>query len=201
LAAACSEDDRDRDRDDDDDDGGASSTSTTGSGAGPTTSTTSTTSSPGGSSACGHAGEAEPTEVAGITAAHNAIRCALPSPAPPPPLQWSSSLAAVAQAYATVLADSCNLVHSGGDYGENLYASWGMSPSPADVVTSWASELSCFSYGEFPGCCGCTCGHYTQIVWRDSTYLGCAKATCTDEGEVWVCNYDPPGNYLGNMPY
>jgi hypothetical protein len=201
LAAACSEKERDRDDDDDDDGGGGAATTTTGTGNGGATTTTSTTTSAGGASACGHAGEAEPSDVAGITAAHNAIRCSLPSPGPSPPLAWSNEVAAVAQAYANELAVNCDLVHSGGSYGENLYASWGMSPSAADVVGSWAEELSCFSYGEFPDCCGCTCGHYTQIVWRDSVYLGCGKATCADDGEVWVCNYDPPGNYLGNMPY
>jgi len=118
-----------------------------------------------------------------------------------PGLAWSSSLATVAQGWADHLAaNGCDLVHSGGDYGENLF--WGSATyAPDYVVGAWADELSCFSYGTFPGCCGCTCGHYTQIVWRDSTEVGCAKADCGGGGEVWVCNYNPPGNYLTEYPY
>jgi hypothetical protein len=41
----------------------------------------------------------------------------------------------------------------------------------------------------------------TQVVWRESVRLGCGTASCNDGGVIWVCNYDPPGNYLGNMPY
>lgn len=76
----------------------------------------------------------------------------------------------------------------------------GMSNTPASVVGSWASEISCFTYGAFPGCCSCTCGHDTQLVWRSSSQVGCGRATCGSE-EIWVCNYDPPGNYTNQTPY
>ncbi|KAF4378489.1 hypothetical protein G4B88_027549 [Cannabis sativa] len=45
------------------------------------------------------------------------------------------------------------------------------------------------------------CLHYTQVVWRDSTRLGCAKVHCNVEGIIVICNYDPPGNYIGQRPY
>jgi pathogenesis-related protein 1 len=44
------------------------------------------------------------------------------------------------------------------------------------------------------------CGHYTQIVWRDTTSVGCAAQSCP-QGEIWVCDYSPPGNYVGQHPY
>jgi hypothetical protein len=204
VVGACVVEER---RNDDDDDGGAGSGAGAGaggsgagaSGAGGAGASGGSMGS-GGSGACGHAGEPEPAAVAGITAAHNAARCAAGASPEIPPLAWSSSLAAVAQAYAEVLAgQGCDLVHSGGPYGENLFAGTGSYP-PDFVVDAWMSEADCFTYTTFPECCSCTCGHLTQVLWRESTTLGCGVASCGG-GEVWVCNYDPPGNYLGEMPY
>jgi hypothetical protein len=36
-------------------------------------------------------------------------------------------------------------------------------------------------------------GHFTQLVWRATTELGCARAQCGGI-DVVVCQYDPPGN-------
>ena len=200
--AACGE----SDEGDDDGSGGTLSATGAGSGTGTATGTgtgTAAGTGAGSSQGCGHFGEAEPARLAGMTAAHNAVRCAVdpPSGGPLPMLEWSSTWAASAQDWADHLVSTgCNLEHSTGSYGENLF--WGSgSYSAADAVGAWAGEDSCFTYGEFPDCCGCTCGHYTQIVWRDTRYVGCAVADCNGGGEVWVCQYDPPGNYLGNMPY
>jgi hypothetical protein len=152
--------------------------------------------------ACGHHGDAEPPGLAGITAAHNAVRCAVarPSGEPLAPLSWSSDLAAEAQRYAEqVVADNCNLKHSKTEHGENIYGGTG-KPTPEHVVGRWEREKSCFRY-KFPDSCSCTCGHYTQIVWSETRRVGCGKATCADGLEVWVCNYDPAGNYVGSQPY
>src|SRR5688572_14080901 len=178
----------------DDDDGpgsGSGAAATTGVGA---MDTTIATMGNGGGGPCGHTGEPEQGLVVGITAAHNAERCAVETATPIPLLSWSTSLAAVAQAYADELAgQGCNLVHSGGPYGENLF--WGSaSYPPNEVVAAWMSEESCYTHTTFPDCCGCTCGHYTQILWRESTTLGCGVGACAGGGQVWVCNYDPPGN-------
>ena len=42
----------------------------------------------------------------------------------------------------------------------------------------------------------------------DTVRIGCGKATCQDNApwgsgawEIWVCNYDPPGNWVGEKPY
>jgi pathogenesis-related protein 1 len=135
-----------------------------------------------------------------MTAAHNAIRCALPTSTPLPPLQWSSTLAATAQAWADSLAaNNCASEHSTTQYGENI--AWSQPPmSPPQVVDEWVDpEIGCFSNGPFDSC-SCTCGHYSQIVWRGSTEVGCGAAEC-DGGLVWVCNYNPAGNFLGEQPY
>ncbi|KAJ6759314.1 hypothetical protein OIU74_025899 [Salix koriyanagi] len=46
------------------------------------------------------------------------------------------------------------------------------------------------------------CGHYTQIVWRETKRIGCARVDCFGgRGVFMTCNYDPPGNYIGEKPY
>ena len=45
------------------------------------------------------------------------------------------------------------------------------------------------------------CGHYTQVIWRNTQRVGCGVAVCPNGAEIWTCNYDPPGNYLGQNPY
>jgi pathogenesis-related protein 1 len=52
-------------------------------------------------------------------------------------------------------------------------------------------------------------GHYTAIVWRNTTHLGAAKLVfeLADEKRTVrkyvavICNYDPPGNVLGERPF
>jgi uncharacterized protein YkwD len=165
----------------------------------------------GGSTATG---SSEPTEVAGITAAHNAVRAGVTPAASPalPALVWSPELGASAQAYA----DKCVFGHSDGKYGENLFAGTGLIDGKKEidgtsVVEAWAGESAHYTY-ETNGCSsGEACGHYTQIVWRDSAKLGCGRALCKTgspfgdvnggEWQNWVCQYDPPGNYVGEKPY
>lgn len=48
-------------------------------------------------------------------------------------------------------------------------------------------------------------GHYTQIVWADTTKIGCGKIRYTDS-KGWialylVCNYGPTGNYINKPIY
>lgn len=144
---------------------------------------------------------AEPARVAGVTAAHNRIREGLRLP----PLEWAPELADYAQRWADKLKRrGCPLDHrprSGPDaqrFGENIYSRTGPPARAEEVVDRWAAELA--DYDAKTHRCRGVCGHYTQIVWRDSRRLGCAAAAC-GETEVWVCNYDPPGNVLGERPY
>jgi uncharacterized protein YkwD len=143
----------------------------------------------------------EPGRLAGITAAHNRVRAALDLP----PLEWSPELARFAQTWADKLRrGGCDLRHrprAGADaqrYGENIYSATGQTPDSAAVVDAWAAEAR--GYDARTNRCRGVCGHYTQVVWRSSRRLGCGTASCGDT-EVWVCNYDPPGNFLGERPY
>ena len=78
-------------------------------------------------------------------------------------------------------------------------------------MQAWASEAPDYDYAS--NTCNAppdrTCGHYTQIVWRSSTLVGCAYARCTQNSpfsgfptwDFWVCDYSPPGNWVGQRPY
>ena len=49
---------------------------------------------------------------------------------------------------------------------------------------------------------GESCGHYTQVVWRASTSIGCARVVCNNNRGVFItCNYNPPGNFNGERPF
>ncbi|CAM9244942.1 unnamed protein product [Sphacelaria rigidula] len=129
---------------------------------------------------------------------HNAARCMHGAE----PMVWSSAVESVAKAYSLVLAGpgKCGqLVHSTerNGYGENLYLCWSSGgdcySSEGAMERLYESELNdgpVTGYG----------GHATQILWKDSTELGCAVANCSNgsqKTQVLVCNYNPPGNYRG----
>ena len=135
------------------------------------------------------------TEIAQILKAHNdARRAAAPDM---PALKWSAAAATTAQQWATTLARTCTLKHKvPNKYGENLnYSSGGVQPRPpTSAITSWLSEKAYYNYAR--NRCSSTnpgCTHYTQIVWRKTTHVGCGKATCRG-ATIWVCHYDPRGN-------
>ncbi|WP_148714094.1 basic secretory protein-like protein [Chitinolyticbacter meiyuanensis] len=149
----------------------------------------------------------------GLLAAHNTVRAG--ENAGLPAMRWDNALAASAQGWADELAatNNCDLKHSGHSFqgqwmGENLFGGWGSNPtpdyrwSPAQVVDSWASEKPNYSFATKSCAAGKVCGHYTQVVWKNSTQLGCGRARCGgNTKEVWVCNYFPGGNYVGQNPY
>jgi uncharacterized protein YkwD len=128
--------------------------------------------------------------------AHNAVRKQMGIRA----LVWSEQLAEYAQEWADYLLASGEFKHrTDHRYGENLYAIVGASAKPEDVVREWASEAAQYDY-KANVCMSEKCGHYTQVVWRQSRAVGCAVARETLR-EIWVCNYNPPGNVIGERPY
>lgn len=130
-----------------------------------------------------------------MLAAHNGVRQAVGVPS----LTWSVELAAFAQQWANTLVARGQFAHRrNSPYGENLYEITGARTTPGEVVEQWVSESKNYRYGS--NTCRGVCGHYTQIVWRDTRRVGCAVAG-TARSEVWVCNYDPPGNWVGKPPY
>ncbi|MGB0563408.1 MAG: CAP domain-containing protein [Spirulinaceae cyanobacterium] len=137
---------------------------------------------------------------------HNAVRAEVGLP----PLVWSPEIAAIAQDWADHLAENgFRMQHRSMsdrqqyNIGENIFWSAGQQSTPTQVVNSWASEKKDYNYRN--NSCRGVCGHYTQIVWRDTTAVGCGMASGTHprygRQEIWVCNYNPPGNYRGQKPY
>jgi len=127
--------------------------------------------------------------------AHNAVRARVGVP----PLVWADELAAVAQGWANHLIATNAFSHSPNNrFGENLYTITGGTASPANVVGMWADEAR--GYDIRSSTCSGVCGHYTQIVWGETRAVGCAVAA-NPYREVWVCDYDPPGNVIGYRPY
>jgi len=130
-----------------------------------------------------------------ILAAHNSVRRSVGVA----PLVWSERLADFAREWADYLAMHHNFFHRrNSPYGENLFEITSASAAPAEVVKDWASESRDYQYRS--NTCRGVCGHYTQIIWRDTKRVGCAAAR-GGRTEIWVCNYDPPGNFIGRRPY
>ncbi|GLT41876.1 hypothetical protein SLA2020_159080 [Shorea laevis] len=128
--------------------------------------------------------------------AHNAARAKVNVG----PMSWDHTVAAYAQNYLRQRIGDCNLVESGGAYGENLAWSSG-DYSGADAVAMWVNEKSDYDHNSNSCAPNKVCGHYTQVVWRNSVRLGCAKVRCNTGGTLISCNYDPTGNYYGEKPY
>ncbi len=127
--------------------------------------------------------------------AHNAVR----RQAGVPPLTWSRQLAAHAQAWADSLLARRQFSHTpNSPYGQNLYEIQGATASPERVVKAWADESRNYNYDS--NTCHGVCGHYTQIVWSDTKEVGCAVARA-ESLEIWVCDYNPPGNWVGRRPW
>ncbi len=142
-----------------------------------------------------------------------------------PYLSWSDQVAKDAQNYADTLASNGKFEHdkgsyTNGPYGENLYSvkkSFSYEATLLEAVESWAAEIDFYNYEDnscsvspsSPKSIGLipysTCGHYTQIIWKDTSYVGCAKARYKTgsfkNGYVVVCKYKKPGNIVSQKPY
>ncbi|CAA7402477.1 unnamed protein product [Spirodela intermedia] len=116
------------------------------------------------------------------------------------PVVWDRSLAMYARRWAKRRRD-CRCIHSGGPFGENMFWGTGKGWRAADAVRSWALEH--YDYDRSSNSCrpGRMCGHYTQIVWNATAMVGCARTVCFDGGVIMVCNYHPPGNFIGENPF
>ncbi|GLT97540.1 hypothetical protein SLE2022_150990 [Rubroshorea leprosula] len=118
------------------------------------------------------------------------------------PLVWDEKLARYARWYANQRRNDCALRHSNGPYGENIFWGCGDDWSPAQAVAAWVLERKWYNYWSNSCARGEECGHYTQIVWGSTKRMECARVTCTaGRGVFIICNYDPPGNYVGERPY
>lgn len=121
---------------------------------------------------------------------------------------WDENLAISSKTHA----DLCVFQHSDAGYGENLYAAASSVDNVDNInklvsgVQNWFDEHEYYDY--FGNDCADTkvCGHYTQVVWASSASVGCGYAECGPFPDTYyevflVCQYAPPGNYIGKTPY
>ncbi|BAY09012.1 CAP domain-containing protein [Calothrix sp. NIES-2098] len=131
-----------------------------------------------------------------MLAAHNRYRAEVGIP----PLQWSDNLAASAQQWANHLAGTGTFEHSHNGSGENLAQGSTGFFSVTKLVDMWGDEKQYFSNGTFPNVSSTgnwmDVGHYTQVIWRNTTEVGCGLAS-GNGNDVLVCHYNPGGNVTG----
>jgi len=121
---------------------------------------------------------------------------------------WDDDLAISSKAHV----DQCVFQHSTGPYGENIYAAASFADNVDNIgklvsgVENWVDEYEFFNFTENDCDDGKVCGHYTQVVWASSARMGCGYAECGPFPDTYfqvmlVCQYTPPGNYIGVIPY
>jgi pathogenesis-related protein 1 len=143
-----------------------------------------------------------------------------------PPVTWSDSLATDAQAWADYIVslnlrwDLCGVNNdfsqcpphvpaqqNPNGNGENM--AWGDPNNVASLTQSWANEKSNYVPGtpidsSLTGPNGRVYGHYTAMVWSNTTQIGCGMAQQTFPAYtlgLLVCRYSPGGNWMGVVPY
>ncbi|KAI0839240.1 PR-1-like protein [Hypoxylon sp. FL0890] len=115
-------------------------------------------------------------------------------------VRWNSTLETFASTYLSQHSqradgETCNMHHSGGPYGENLALGCSDATSCVDM---WASEASQYNYND-PGF-GENTGHFTQLVWKNTTDVGCGAKLCPGNGGWYLaCEYWPRGNIIGDF--
>ena len=133
-----------------------------------------------------------------ILNAHNSYR----SQVGVPPLTWSNTLASHAQDWAKYLSDNLLFQHSNvNGEGENLWIGASRSKSFTQMIQTFGNEKQ-FYHGEVITQSNYkTFGHYTQMVWRNTTQVGCAGFDGPDGKYRLVCRYVSPGNVIGQRAF
>jgi uncharacterized protein YkwD len=133
---------------------------------------------------------------------HNQERAVVNVPA----LSWSSSLASNAQSWADQLLAEGKFEHSPDtSYGENIAQLSRINPNPNEtdlskMVQSWVDEKNSYDGQPITNDNFMQFGHYTQMVWKSTTEVGCGMASDTGK-DILVCQYTPSGNQVGQSAY
>ncbi|XP_057339747.1 venom allergen 5-like [Microplitis mediator] len=166
-----------------------------------------------------------PEEEQEILDAHNHFRARVahgqeslgnPGPQPAgniPALKWDSELAKIAQRWANQCQfghDKCRDVERF-QVGQNVASKMHSRQHVAkmgELVKMWYDEVKdfdsrqvkSFTWQEEP-----QIGHYTQLVWGDTTSVGCGAVRYLSRDNWYttylVCNYGPTGNWIGSPLY
>lgn len=162
-------------------------------------------------------------EIEDALEAHNSARNAVGVTSK---LTWDETIAEDAQSYADEMAASGRWDHDpknqktdgtgyvNGVYGENLYTSTA-KPTLKVAIDAWVDEEQYYTYGNIGDDATCEsgqmCGHYTQVIWKDTSKVGCAMSKYLKDSGLssgpdknWyivVCKYQTAGNVSGQKPY
>jgi hypothetical protein len=138
-----------------------------------------------------------------LLAAHNVERARVGTA----PLRWDHALAAEAGVWARELVDTGFWGHDPArhGHGENLWSGWGDRIwTPEEMVGEWTAEKRLYVRGVFPNVSRTgdwtAVGHYTQMVWSETTHVRCAIAVRGNRS-VLACRYSPPGNIRGSRAF
>lgn len=120
------------------------------------------------------------------------------------PLAWDDTLAAHATDYAGQMARTDRFVHDldrpSRAEGENIWRGTRDAYDYRQMVAGMIREHRFFRAGAFPDVSRMgdwsDVGHYTQIVWPQTTRVGCAVESSA-RFDYLVCRYSPPGNIDG----
>jgi hypothetical protein len=126
-------------------------------------------------------------------AVHNALRAAHGAP----PLEWSDECYELAAAQAEAMAASGSIFHDNtegpsGHHGQNVAMAM-PEITPTMAIKMWYNEVNDPGYDyDSPGFGGGT-GHFTQVVWAETTHVGLAVSA---DGQYVCANYLPGGNMM-----
>ena len=117
-------------------------------------------------------------------------------------LTWNKNLSGYAKKYMNKKGSgkhTCpDFAHSGGSYGENLAIGYS---TPTQATVAWGDERKDYNFNK-PGFSAGT-GHFTQMVWKNTKQVGCARKYCTSSnvprGWYLACEYYPRGNVIGQF--
>lgn len=134
---------------------------------------------------------------------HNVLRAKHSAP----PLKLDDKLNKISQDWASHLAALNKMYHRpNNSYGENIYCIMNTGSDPLqymeghEPVDNWYSEIKDYDFKNQTNVNISKVGHFTQLVWKQSTKIGVGVAK-SDQGKVFVVtNYDPAGNFIGQFP-
>ncbi|GFO49405.1 venom allergen 5 [Plakobranchus ocellatus] len=120
-------------------------------------------------------------------------------------LELNDELTSLAQQWADTLAQSKdlsrhNFKYKGTRIGQSITMKWAPNRAtydPEELCDQWYRECRDFDFGVEPT--ELKAGHFTQMVWKNSTEIGVGRSQARDGRSIVVVNYFPPGNVIGEF--
>jgi glioma pathogenesis-related protein 2 len=122
-----------------------------------------------------------------LVACINTIRASFGAP----PVQWDPKIARFAQDWANRGMFKHRPYNV---YGENLAITTSKRSDMSDAIAMFEGESTNYDWNN-PGFSSNT-GHFTALVWCASRRIGAGAATLKDGRNLFVLNFDPPGNII-----